>query len=100
MGGEHTLQYTDDVLSNCTLVTHIILLTNVTPISSIKIKKKKRNLGHRQGQEGVRGPALCLASAHWKSKFFLLVWQQGRGVFQVCSHLWRLEGFAGENHEG
>ena len=38
-GGEHTTQYTDDVLQNCTPETYIILLTNVTPINSIKIKK-------------------------------------------------------------
>ena len=37
--GEHTIQYTDDVLQNCTSETHIILLTNFTPINSIKIKK-------------------------------------------------------------
>ena len=27
-GGEHTIQYTDDVLYNCTPETYIILLTN------------------------------------------------------------------------
>ena len=31
-GGEHTIQYTGDVLQNCTPKTYIILLTNVTPI--------------------------------------------------------------------
>ena len=35
-GGEHTIQYTDGVLQNCTLETYIILLTNVIPINSIK----------------------------------------------------------------
>ena len=35
-GGEHTIQYTDDVLQNCTPETYIILLTNVTLINSIK----------------------------------------------------------------
>ena len=30
LGGEHTMQYTDDVSQNCTLGTYIILLTNVT----------------------------------------------------------------------
>ena len=34
--GEHTTQYTDDVLQNCTPETYIILLTDVTPINSIK----------------------------------------------------------------
>ena len=34
--GEHTIQYTDNVLQNYTLETYIILLTNVTPINSIK----------------------------------------------------------------
>ena len=37
-GREHTIQYTDDVLQNCTLETYIILLTTITPINSIKIK--------------------------------------------------------------
>ena len=35
LGGEHTMQYTDDVLLNCTLETYIILLTNVTSINLI-----------------------------------------------------------------
>ena len=39
-GGQHTVQYTDDVLQNCILETYIILLTNVTPGNSIKIEKK------------------------------------------------------------
>ena len=34
-GGEHTIQYTDNVLQNCTPETYIILLTNVTPINSV-----------------------------------------------------------------
>ena len=35
-GGEDTVQYTDDVLQNCTPETYGILVTNVTPINSIK----------------------------------------------------------------
>ena len=35
-GGEHKIQCTDNVLEDCTTETHIILLTNVTPINSIK----------------------------------------------------------------
>ena len=35
LGGEHTMQYTDDVFQNCTLETCIILLTNVTSINVI-----------------------------------------------------------------
>ena len=35
-GGEHTVQCTDHVLQNCTPETYIILLTDVTPINSIK----------------------------------------------------------------
>ena len=38
-GGEHTVQYTDDVLQTCMYETYIILLTNVTSIHSIKVKK-------------------------------------------------------------
>ena len=35
-GGEHTIQYTDEVLQNCTTETFIIILTSVTPINSLK----------------------------------------------------------------
>ena len=38
--GEHTIQYTDDVLQNCVPETCIILLTSVTLVNSIKIKNK------------------------------------------------------------
>ena len=38
-GGEHIMQYTDDVLWNRTPETYIILLANVTPINSIKKKR-------------------------------------------------------------
>ena len=34
-GGEHSIQYADDILQNYTLETYIILLANVTPINSI-----------------------------------------------------------------
>ena len=39
LGGKHTVQYTAYVLQNFTTETYVILLTNVTPINSIKIKK-------------------------------------------------------------
>ena len=35
-GGEHTMQYTGDVLWRCTPQTYIIVLTNATPVNSIK----------------------------------------------------------------
>ena len=38
-GGEHTMQYTDDVLQTHTPEAYIILLNNVTPINSIKSLK-------------------------------------------------------------
>ena len=38
--GKDTIQYTDDVLQNCTPEIYIILLTNVTPINSINNKLK------------------------------------------------------------
>ena len=41
-GGEHKIQYTDDVLQNCISETDIILLTNITPIHSIRINLKTR----------------------------------------------------------
>ena len=37
-GGEHTIQYTDDVLYNCIPGSYVILLTNVIPINSIANK--------------------------------------------------------------
>ena len=39
LGYEHEIKYTDDVLWNCILETSIILLTDITPINSMKIKK-------------------------------------------------------------
>ena len=33
---KHTVQYTDDVVQNCTPETYRVLVTNVTPINSIK----------------------------------------------------------------
>ena len=41
-GGEHTIQYTDDTLYNCTSETYMALLTNVTPISSISKGERVR----------------------------------------------------------
>ena len=38
-GSEHTIQYTHDVLWNYAPETYIILLTNVTPIKTIKKKQ-------------------------------------------------------------
>ena len=43
-GVEHTIQYTDDVLQDYTPENYIILLTNVTLVSSIKIKINKMAL--------------------------------------------------------
>ena len=41
-GDEHTMQYTDDaLLQNCAPEAYRILVTKVTPIKSIKIKKQK-----------------------------------------------------------
>ena len=33
LGGEYTMQYTDDVIQKYTLETYIILLTSVTPVN-------------------------------------------------------------------
>ena len=45
LGGEHTMQYTDDEVQKATFGTYIILLTNVTPINLIKfILKSKKDL--------------------------------------------------------
>lgn len=40
--GKDAIQYTDGVLLNCVLETYIVLLTNVIPVNSIKIKKEKK----------------------------------------------------------
>ena len=45
LGGEHTIQYADDVLYSCTPETFIILLTNVTPI---KFNKFFLNIGDNE----------------------------------------------------
>lgn len=42
LGGEHTIQCTNDILWNFTVETYIILLTNVTPINPINTKKRGR----------------------------------------------------------
>ena len=44
-GGEPTIQYTDDVLYNCTPETYIVLLTNVTLINSKEGRKEGRKEG-------------------------------------------------------
>ena len=41
-GGELTIQYTEDVLQNCTPEIYITLLTSVTPINVIFLKKQMR----------------------------------------------------------
>ena len=43
---ENTIQYTDDVLQNCTLEIYIILLTSVIPLHSIQILKKELYIPH------------------------------------------------------
>ena len=39
LGGEYTIQHTDNVLQTCIPETYLILLTNVTPINTVKIKR-------------------------------------------------------------
>lgn len=41
LDGELTMQCADDALQDCTVETCIILLTIVTPINSIQVKKRK-----------------------------------------------------------
>ena len=43
LGSECRMQYAGDVLLSCTLETCMVLLTIVTPINSIKKKKKTQN---------------------------------------------------------
>ena len=42
LGGEHTMQYTDDVSQNGTFETYITLLTNVTPINLVLKREKSK----------------------------------------------------------
>ena len=58
-GGEHTKQYTDDVGQNCTPKTYIILLTNVTPMNSIKIKDKMES-----GKRALKGALTLYYSSY------------------------------------
>lgn len=39
--GEHTMQYTNDILKKCIFETFIMVLTNGTSINLIKLKIKK-----------------------------------------------------------
>lgn len=41
LGGQHTIQYINDVWQNYTLETYAILLTSITPTNSIKNQKEK-----------------------------------------------------------
>ena len=41
LGGGHTIQYTGDVSYNYTLETYIVLLTNGTPITLIRKRKRE-----------------------------------------------------------
>ena len=43
LGSECRMQYAGDVLPSCTLETCMVLLTIVTPINSIRKKKKTQN---------------------------------------------------------
>ena len=45
-GNRHTRPCADDVLSTGTLGTCVVLLTNVTPVSSIHFKKDNANAQH------------------------------------------------------
>ena len=47
LGGEHTTQYTDDVLQNCIPETCINLLTNVTQVKFFK--KTQANVSENKG---------------------------------------------------
>ena len=40
-GGEHTIQYTDDVLQNCTPETYMLLLTDATQKISVHKSSEK-----------------------------------------------------------
>ena len=44
-GGEHKIQYIDNVLQNCAPEPCIILVTNVTPTNSVKKQNKNDDLG-------------------------------------------------------
>ena len=65
LGGEHTTQYTDDVLYNCTLECFQILLTNVTPTNSVKNKIKIK----KSAQSGMQACAYtCIIKLIMKKK--------------------------------
>ena len=57
LGGKYTMQYTDDILQTYTLETHIILLTNVTPINLIVFFKdgiQKSKLQYTKNKEFIQ----------------------------------------------
>ena len=49
-GGVHTIQYPLDVLQNSTPEAYVILLTNVTTINTIKIKKYFLKIKENKGK--------------------------------------------------
>lgn len=53
LGGEHTMQHTDDMLWNSAPETCIILFTSVTPINSIRRRETAISLEMRR-QQGSR----------------------------------------------
>ena len=53
LGGEHTIQYTDDTLQNCSLETYIIILTNVTP-NKFNVKNRNRLIDTENRMTDIR----------------------------------------------
>ena len=49
-GGEHTIQYLDGVLQNCTPEIYIHLLTNATPIHLKNIEIKQQQQQNKDSQ--------------------------------------------------
>ena len=55
-GDEHTVQYTDGILQNCTPENYIILLTNVTCINKKINRKKESTLPETQKNKKKKNP--------------------------------------------
>ena len=86
MGGEHTMQYTDGVLQNCTLETYVMLLTNVIPINFIR-NLQTQSISSECGPGCVgttRNP--CREQGLWTEVFFEATSSHARAT---SSLLWK-----------
>ena len=75
LSGEHTMQYTDVLLQNCIPETDVILLTNVTPINLIFLKKRDAREKMTQKLLFIKGEPIQRSprfSHYWRERVKIL----------------------------